>query len=43
MREGQMFYRVDYVFAVMGAGFLIGLFTGKRTVRFPTARVAQAS
>jgi uncharacterized membrane protein YphA (DoxX/SURF4 family) len=42
MREGQMFYRVDYVFAVLGAGFLIGLFTGKRTLRFPASRVAQA-
>ena len=37
-----MFYRVDYVFAVMGAGLLIGLFTGKRTLRFPASRVAQA-
>ena len=37
-----MFYRVDYVFSVLGAGFLIGLFTGKRTSRFPASRVAQA-
>src|ERR1700742_1618975 len=37
-----MFYRVDYVFAVMGAGFLFGLFIGKRTLRFPPSRVAEA-
>ena len=37
-----MFYRVDYVFAVMGAGFLLGLFAGRRTLRFTASRVAQA-
>jgi uncharacterized membrane protein YphA (DoxX/SURF4 family) len=36
-----MFYRVDYVFAVIGAGFLIGVLTGKWTLRFSTSRVAQ--
>jgi hypothetical protein len=41
-REGRMFYRVDYVFAVMGAGFLIGLFTGRWTLRFTAACMAQA-
>ncbi len=37
-----MFYRVDYVFAVMGTGFLIGLFTGRWTLRFEAARLARA-
>src|ERR1700743_2385122 len=41
-REGRMFYRVDYVFAVMGAGFLIGLFTGRWTLRFTAACMAEA-
>jgi uncharacterized membrane protein YphA (DoxX/SURF4 family) len=42
MREGQMFYRVDYVFAVMGAGFLIGLFTEQWTLQFDASRLARA-
>lgn len=37
-----MFYRVDYVFSVMGAGFLIGLLTGKWTLRFEASRLARA-
>jgi len=37
-----MFYRVDYVFAVLGAGFLIGLFTGRWTLRFEAAQLARA-
>jgi membrane associated rhomboid family serine protease len=37
-----MFYRVDYVFAVMSAGFLIGSFTGKWTLRFEVSRLARA-
>jgi uncharacterized membrane protein YphA (DoxX/SURF4 family) len=41
-REGRMYYRVDYVFAVMGAGFLIGLFTGRWSLRFTAACMAQA-
>ena len=36
-----MFYRVDYVCAVMGAGFLLGVFTGKWTLRSTASRVAQ--
>jgi uncharacterized membrane protein YphA (DoxX/SURF4 family) len=36
-----MFYRVDYVFALMVAGFLIGLLTGKWTLRFTTSLLAQ--
>ena len=37
-----MLYRVDYAFAVMGAGFLIGLLSGKWTLRFTTSSMAQA-
>lgn len=37
-----MFYRVDYVFAVLGAGFLIGLLAGTWTLRFAASRLAQA-
>src|ERR1700756_5659512 len=40
MREGQMLYRVDYVFAVLGAGFLIGVFSGRWTLRFAASRMA---
>jgi uncharacterized membrane protein YphA (DoxX/SURF4 family) len=40
MREGQMLYRVDYVFAVLGAGFLIGVFSGRWTLRFAASRIA---
>jgi uncharacterized membrane protein YphA (DoxX/SURF4 family) len=42
MREAQMFYRVDYVFAVMGAGFLLGVLTGRWTLRFTASCMAQA-
>lgn len=37
-----MLYRVDYVFAVMGAGFLIGLLTGRWTLRFTPSSMAQS-
>jgi uncharacterized membrane protein YphA (DoxX/SURF4 family) len=36
-----MFYRVDYVFAVLGAGFLVGLLVGKWTRRFGASRLAR--
>ena len=35
-----MLYRVDYVFAVLGAGFLIGLFSARWTLRLAASRIA---